>query len=334
MSETSHSDQIYEDLSSIRDVLNKNNSKIDPLGLREKKFKTNSMSNDVSKRIDGRIAFNLPILNNLEGLDKDKEGVNTIVEGVLVQADILSKRTDGNPDARNSFKKLVDSAIERKVITRDRIAELSFQREEEIQTNKLVKESKSVIDEVSVEISRIRQSLENITTPEEAAEIDIVELQDNRRKLIVLSAQIKDRQTINEIENTIKEITKTISKVIEIISIEVDRGDRIRTNEQYLPDLQPGTYNVQLSMPDIRRNNSRLEYSAEVVELTNEDEEVLTGQHGYIGHEPFKKGDLVVRLKYMTHGQNNTRTYHLDEIQEFNRKITANDFKKIELAKK
>lgn len=321
MSEGQSQVEIYENLSKIRKAFDENKPKTDPLGLSEESFKVNSSPTEVSKNLDKKPIFNLP---SAEKLHSDEIGVSKIVEGVLVQADILSKRADGRPDTRDSFKKVVDKAIENNVITREKLTELTFHRQEEHQ-NKLVKESTKIIDEVQYEISEINKILEKASRPEDAVDLDIVILQDNRQRLIALSTQINDSNTLAEIDKTIEKITQTIDKVIEIINLEIDKQST-ESNDKDELKLELGKYRISLLMPNI---GSRL-CNVEVVDLKDGDEEIQGGEKGVVTGRQYKVGNRVARVTYMHKKVPNTRTYFLDEIKYLNQDITAENFEKIE----
>lgn len=251
--------EVYENLVKIRKGIDENELKehpIDPFKF-SNKGTTEPMPTGIADNTDEKLKFNLPEAKNLSELHKDDEGVKEIVENVIVEADILSNRTDLKQETRDTFKKVVDTALDPKnthfSITRDRINELATQRAENIQNNELVKESVHIIKKVDRVLSEINNSLEAIKKGLPGEIINMNNLYDNRKKLIVLQAQIKDREILKEIEGSINKIDDTIEEIINVVFLKIKEPTKQLDDEQDLADkLKNGNYKVLLSIPDFR----------------------------------------------------------------------------------
>jgi hypothetical protein len=209
-------------------------------------------------------------------------------------------------------------------ITSEEIATAKIEQDSETQ-KKLIKDSDKIINEAKYQISKIKKRLGAIATPEQASEVDIIGLQDNRSRLTSLPAQVKDQQILAEIDGAINEINNTIGYVIEIINLEISNPDISHDSEKDTINLDEGKYRVSLEIPNIGRKLCNVE----VVDLTGDDEEIRSGEKGPFSNRPFKIGYRVARVTYVYNGPHN-RAYHMDELSLLNESITKDDFTKRE----
>lgn len=277
-----------------------------PISQFESLSPNNIKVNDV---VDDPISVNLSevnpnnILPSKENLTKD-ETVDQVIKSLGVKAQELVNKSD-NEENKAIYARIVDSAN-------------SILRNEELKRQ----DEELKLEQQNTKADQLISQIENLLQ------------QDNKDvtiglTLLLININLSDIKANTTSSELMSKIDSAIEKAASFYNTQYNNLQTSEIHTQKISDLTPGTYNVTIERDEAGADEEtppqkvKRKYQAEVVVLTQDDDEIVSGMNDPFSKYIFRVGDKVVRLS-------GDYTYTIDSIEFMDESLTSKNFEPVQ----